>query len=127
ERIVRLEFELFEEVRKNVRADEPVFQVDASGFTGYFSERIIINGDGLVNSHTYTERILSNELSGYLEENDICYIIDNYKISDRPIVDIGGLKVKRNELLLIYGNRQDCSYSMTCFSLYKLSRENCKR
>lgn len=114
-----------EEIKKNVPENELVFQYDASGFTGYFSERRVINGDGLVNTHEYARRLVNGKLEGYLEENDICYIIDNYKISDRPIVDVGGLIVKRDELELIFGERDKCPYPMTCFSLYKLRSGRC--
>ena len=41
---------------------EPVFQIDGSGFTGFFSERQLINGDGLVNSHAYARRLRANRL-----------------------------------------------------------------
>lgn len=115
-----------EEIKRNVPENEPVFQYDASGFTGYFSERKIINGDGLVNTHSYARRLVDRKLGGYLEENDICYIVDNYKLSDRPIVDIGGLVVKRDELELIFGERDKCPYPMTCFSLYKIKTNRCR-
>lgn len=115
-----------EEIKRNVPENEPVFQYDASGFTGYFSERKIINGDGLVNTHSYARMLVDRKLGGYLEENDICYIIDNYKLSDRPIVDIGGLVVKKDELELIFGERDKCPYPMTCFSLYKIKTNRCR-
>lgn len=115
------------DIEKVVPEGEVLFQVDASGFTGYFSQRKVVNGDGLVNTHAFSNRMFAGKLDGYLEENDICFVIDNYSRKEKPVVDVGGIHITRDDVELVTGERSDCSYPMTCFSLYRLKAERCKK
>lgn len=74
-----------------------IYQVDGSGFTGYWLRRHLINGDGLVNTYEYAERLKKNQLSGYFEEQGICYVVTDapLKESEKYIVRNGGLKLRR--------------------------------
>jgi hypothetical protein len=71
-------------MKENLPPGTRVFQVNGSGFTGYFSERSVVNGDGLVNSWEYQKYLRSGRLLDYLRENEIRYIIwDQYYGQDR--------------------------------------------
>jgi len=76
-----------------VPEDEPVFQIDASGWVGWFSMRRVVNGDGLVNDHAYARRLHDNQLSGYLRDEGIRYIVQSQYPYDDVLVDIAGLRV----------------------------------
>ena len=49
-----------------------------AGEFGYFSNRTVINLDGLINSNDYYERVLQGSfpLKEYLYENNVDYIVD---------------------------------------------------
>jgi hypothetical protein len=82
-----------EELKQRVPPNEPIFQIDASGWVGWFSARAVINGDGLVNDHTYAERLSAGALAGYLDEQRIHYIVTNVYPVDNRLVQIAGLVV----------------------------------
>jgi hypothetical protein len=78
--------------------DARIYQVDGSGFTGYWLERQLVNGDGLVNTYEYARRLRAKKLAGYLGENGICYLVTDAPVGDRQkyLVDLSGLRVKRS-------------------------------
>ena len=62
-------------MRDNLPTDAKIYQVDQSGFTAYFSERSVINGDGLINSWEYQNSLRSGGLIDYLRKYDVGYMI----------------------------------------------------
>jgi hypothetical protein len=82
-----------EELKQRVPPDEPIFQIDASGWVGWFSERKVINGDGLVNDHAYAERLSAGALAGYLDEQHIRYIVSNMYPVDGRLIRTAGMVV----------------------------------
>ncbi len=54
-----------------------IFQVDGSGLTGYFSERTVINGDGLINSWEYQRLLQQGDLYSYLEKMRVTHLVWN--------------------------------------------------
>lgn len=56
-----------------VREDESVYQIDYCGVTGFFSNRNIINGDGLINSFSYQEYMKNGRIGEYLEKLNVKY------------------------------------------------------
>ena len=76
-----------EEVRKSVPEDNLIFQVDGSGYVGFFSERKVINGDGMVNNYEFLDFIKSRPIRSYLKENHIGYIITNNPIERSSFVN----------------------------------------
>jgi len=76
------------ELKKNTSVDERIFQIDICGIVGYFSERKVINGDGLINSFEYQKYLKSNNLGEYFKNKNITYYsthsTDNghYKMTD---------------------------------------------
>jgi len=61
------------ELKKNIREEDRIFMIDLSGIVGYFSERKVINGDGLANSHEYWNYKTANKLGEYIRIKDIKY------------------------------------------------------
>lgn len=61
------------ELKKNVNEEDRIFMIDLSGIIGYFSERKVINGDGLANSNEYWDYRLANNLGEYLKLKDVKY------------------------------------------------------
>jgi len=62
-------------MKDNLPSDAKIFQVDHAGFTGYFSELAVINGDGLINSWEYQDYLRSGRLIDYLEKYNVGYMI----------------------------------------------------
>jgi hypothetical protein len=56
-----------------VKEDESVYQVDYCGVTGFFSNRNIINGDGLINSFYYMEYLKKGKIDEYIEKYNVKY------------------------------------------------------
>ncbi len=83
------------EVRRLVPEGEPIYQVDGAGFPGFFADRPIVNGDGLVNSYDYVDRLRTDRLAGYLQENDIRYVMTNSPVTGEYLIDNHGLVVAR--------------------------------
>ena len=81
------------ELQRVVPENEPVFQIDASGWVGWFSRRHVIDGDGLVNDHAYARRLRDNQLSGHLHEEHVQYIVQNLYPRDNVLIDLAGLRV----------------------------------
>jgi hypothetical protein len=49
--------------------------IDYSGRMGYFSDRSIVNGDGIINSWDYLGALQAGELASWLSANEIDYFI----------------------------------------------------
>ena len=91
-------------MKNNLSKSARIFQVDNSGFTAYFSERVIINGDGRVNSWEYIKVLKSNKLIDYLERYHVNYILwDEYADEEKIKIPLPSLhsKNKRQKLEFI--------------------------
>ncbi len=55
------------DLKKSIKEDSIIYQVDYSGLISFFSGKSIINGDGLINSYEYYEYVKSGRLKEYLE------------------------------------------------------------
>lgn len=62
-------------LKQNVAPAEAIYQVDGTGFTGYFSERSVINGDGLINGWDYQKALQSDELLVYLKAKGVRWMV----------------------------------------------------
>jgi hypothetical protein len=62
-------------MRQQLPADARLFQVDHAGTFGYFSERAIVNGDGLVNSWAYQDALRSGHLQAFLQAEGVKYVV----------------------------------------------------
>jgi len=97
-----------------------VFQVDGSGWTGFFLDAHLVNGDGLVNSYEYANRLVDGDLAGYLDEIGADYVLVNKPYRDNLVVDIGGLKVSESDLEPVLETALQSDYRFTHFKLYRL-------
>jgi hypothetical protein len=105
---VRLEsWNFVRDARSVLPDDARIFQVDGSGFTGYWLKRPVINGDGLVNTYDYARRLRARKLAGYLEERRVCYVITDAPLEARQenLVNLGGMSVKRSDAREILRSR----------------------
>jgi len=108
-----------EELKQRVPPNEPIFQIDASGWVGWFSGRAVIDGDGLVNDHAYAERLSAGTLAGYLDEQRIRYIVSNtYPVNDR-VVQTAGLVVPLDAVEPIIAQPEGFPRG-TAFGLFRL-------
>ncbi|WP_192499402.1 hypothetical protein [Skermanella pratensis] len=121
--------ELIRTIHGSVPASARMYQIDGSGFVGYFADRTLINGDGLVNSYDYARRLRAGSLGGYLEEMNVCYVVTNVAEPpidpDAAIVDIGGLVVRRAEVDHVYFRPDRNVNPYARFNMYRLRRADC--
>jgi len=61
------------ELKKKTNEEDRIFMIDLSGIIGYFSERKVINGDGLANSHEYWDYKTANNIGEYFRIKDVKY------------------------------------------------------
>lgn len=112
-------------VEQRVPTGAPIFMVDGSGFVGWSTARPIVNGDGLVNSHAYARRLADGKLDGYLTEAGIRYFITNALPADAPaLIDVGGLRVRRDEARLLAEKPGGFRYHYTQLRLWELTGRN---
>lgn len=107
------------ELQRVVPENEPVFQIDATGWVGWFSRRRVIDGDGLVNDHAYARRLRENELAGYLHDENIRYIVQNLYPRDNVLVDLAGLRVPMEAVDVVIPPPANFPEG-TAFGLYRL-------
>ena len=110
--------EFIQLVKYNVRPGERIFQIDASGWTGFFSERNVINGDGLVNSYEYYDRSMNNGLKGYLKEYNVHYIITNRDLDKDYIINHCGLLVQRKDVQIVADVPHDIDIDKSSYESY---------
>lgn len=94
-----------EHVAELVPQNGLIYEIDASGFPGYWSNRNVINGDGLVNSYTYARQLSLGKLDRYLEEEGICWLIVTSRVVDPApgiLLNFNGLVVKESEVAALY-------------------------
>jgi hypothetical protein len=115
-----------ESIARHVPEGAPIYQVDASGYTGFLGGRTIVNGDGLVNSAEYARRVLEERLRGYIEESGICYVITNREaVPGRRLIDYRGLEVEPDDAVLLTRVPAGGTNPWVRFALYRLKRPGC--
>ena len=102
-----------------------IYQIDGSGFTGFFSERSVVNGDGLVNSYEYARRMQEGRLDGFLDEAHICYLILNRRPGPDALVDFGGLRVASTDVESLLRSTSYGRFATTDFALYRRRTPSC--
>ena len=111
------------ELQQTVPPESPIYQIDGAGWTGYFSQRHIINGDGLVNDYDYYELMKDGNLQDYLKDNGIRYVITNSTKYDKNyvgnIIDLNGLTVHSSQAELLI-DLPDRVYGYSAFRLFGL-------
>jgi hypothetical protein len=109
-----------------VPSNARIYQVDGTGFVGFFSGRTVVDGDGLVNTIEYTTRARRGGLAGYLDEEGICFVIDNVnRGASDVIVNYGGLMVRRGDIKEVLRTKTYGQHPTTDFVLYRRRTEGC--
>ncbi len=106
-------------IKDHVPPGGRIFQVDGSGYTGFFSERSVVNGDGLVSSYAYAQRLRQARLAGFLDEQGICYIITNTDIGDGAVLNHAGLVIGMEEVEVLDRSTAYGKFPTTDFVLYR--------
>ncbi len=76
-------------IKTNTPPETRIFQVDGSGVIGYFSERTVINGDGLVNSWDYQRALQQGRLHDFLHSCKVDYLVWNrYREGEKIEINI---------------------------------------
>ncbi len=68
-------YDFAKKVKELVPENSKIYQVDHTGLISFFSERQIINGDGLINSIDYYKAVKDKRLKDYLMELKPDYLI----------------------------------------------------
>ena len=66
--------EFAKRINQSTSSDDVIYQVDYSGLVSFFSDRRIINGDGLINSYEYYKYVKSGNLKEYLDKKNPKYL-----------------------------------------------------
>lgn len=69
------------ELEKHTNEDEFIFQIDGTGVIGFFSNRNVVNGDGLINSYEYYNYLKSGNILSYLRKYRI-YLYSSYNLNN---------------------------------------------
>ncbi len=112
-------------IQRHVPPQGRIYQIDGSGFTGFFSERSVVDGDGLVNSYEYFRRMREGRLDGFLDEAQVCYLILNRRADTDTLVDFGGLRVAATDVELLLRSATYGRFATTDFALYRRRASNC--
>ena len=141
-------YEFIVKIKEYTPSDALIYMIDACGYAAYFSDRRIINGDGLVNNYEYAKKLINNDLSEYLDAMKICFLIENrcnengYIImydnktnnsfpvyaplhADKYILDFKGLKIRRDEVTEIVKSKNYGKDVWASYKLYRLNRSYC--
>ena len=79
-------YEFSKKVKEIVNDRDIIYQIDYSGLISFFSERKIVNGDGLINSFTYYKILKEGSLLDYLRElNPDYFILYSFNINRMKI------------------------------------------
>jgi hypothetical protein len=113
-------------IKEHVPPRARIYQIDGSGFTGYFSERSVVNGDGLVNTYDYARRLREGRLAGILDEQVICYLVLNRRPASGPLLDFGGLRVEPDDVEEVMRSSTYGRFPTTDFVLYRRRVAGCR-
>ncbi len=110
------------QLSSRVPAGERIYVVDGAGFLGYASGRAVVDGDGLVNTHDYLDRLRAGQLRGYLHEQGIRYLVLNhYPSQSRVLLAYHGMVLQRANVQALMlpppGLRK-----LVAFGLYRIGR-----
>ena len=125
--VIRAARAFVDAIPAHVPPEGRIYQIDGSGFTGFFSGRSVVNGDGLVNTYAYARRAREDGLAGYLDERRICYLITNVNMPGELLVDFAGLRVAREDVDELTRTPRFGAFATTDFVLYRRRTERCRQ
>ncbi len=106
-------------LEREVPDDALIFQVDGTGYTGFFSRRHVINGDGLVHTHAYARRLAEDGLAGYLSDMGIDYLVTSDYARGDTLLSHHGLVVTRDQVQPLLTPPPSLA-RLTAFGLYRV-------
>lgn len=83
-------------LKNNTEKQDRVYQYDMSGIVSYFSDRNVINGDGLVNDFNYINFLNNKEIGKYLKVHNVKYL-STIKYSEDLFSEEGFYKFRSEE------------------------------
>lgn len=101
--------------------DSIVFQVDGTGFTGWSLNAPVVNGDGLVNSWAYRDRLLKDDLESYVRDIHATHVITNGPLRS-PLLSHHGVTVSRDTAELV-ADAGPTRNNLVHYRLYRLTRQ----
>ena len=108
-------------VNEKVGSDQRIFQIDGSGYTGYWLNAHVVNGDGLVNSFEYAKKLKRNQLKTYVADNKICYLLRNSAANDSDyLADFHGLQIRKDAATAIVETGETRN-NLVGFRIYRLN------
>ncbi|HEY5534230.1 MAG TPA: hypothetical protein VIL99_04720 [Ignavibacteria bacterium] len=111
-----------------VSENENIFQVDITGIVGFFSERKIVNGDGLINSFEYLSYLKSGDINKYLQKYKIRYYstfsVDSTDFRGNYYFDkyLSRLKLNSNASFPLNDLIYSCDFSWNQFGYHKTGK-----
>jgi len=75
-------------LKANTAEDRAIFQIDGTGFVAYFSERDVIDGDGLANSWDYQAVLRSGRLLSYLQATKTTWVVSHTPPDSAGVISI---------------------------------------
>jgi len=109
-----------------VPPNEPIYQISGAGYTAYWLEPSVVNGDGLVNSHEYLERMNNLQLASYLEDSDICLIIRDTPVDGDVVAGNAGLMVRTSDVEVLE-DAPTTLHELWQYRLFLLKAPRCQR
>ncbi|MBK8551315.1 MAG: hypothetical protein IPL53_09760 [Ignavibacteria bacterium] len=82
-------------LKRVTASDDRIFQIDFCGVTGFFSERKIINGDGLINSFEYRDFLNAGRLKEYLASKQINLYSTHSESGMNTVTDSAGYYIDK--------------------------------
>lgn len=76
-------YEYAKEIKRIVPEGQKIFQMDFTGVIGYFSDRSVVNGDGLINSFSYLEELRKGSVLDAMRNYGIGYY-STYTLKNAP-------------------------------------------
>lgn len=82
--------------------NDVIYQVDGSGFTGWWLKAHVVDGDGVVNSWDYRRRVLREDLAGYLADIGATHVVTDTTVVNDPLISSQhGMIVWRRDAQLV--------------------------
>ena len=108
-------------IKDNTTTYDVFFNVDGSGRLSYFSERKLINGDGLVNNMQYHEFIKEGRICDYLKNNKVTHIVTNAPVTGSYVIDQVPLWRDKKYLVFLKADVRDSIHHVGSYRLFKFT------
>jgi hypothetical protein len=114
-------------LREKIPVGQRVYQVDGGGFVAYFSDRPLINGDGLINSWEYQRFVKEKRVVEYLSEKEVRWIVTDRLPSDDGNVVLAVPRWDGTEDTVGYFNIAHSLFTADRFAVFPLTEMKFRR